>query len=208
MGKRKSQKAYLTPNEVASMLMVSTESVRQWAQKGWLKAEVTPGGHRRFLYRDVQRFAQDRRLEIRSGSGELRLLVVDDNRQFAEFIRDLFDELPQRCCVRIAQDGFSAGAEVHPFKPHIILLDLMMPGLDGFETCKLLKSDASTRDIRVFAMTGFPSEENTARIAQAGAEACFSKPLDIRLFLDALGLAYSMQQTAEFATTGTQTLGL
>ncbi len=52
-------KPYLTPNEVATLFMVSPITVRQWAQKGLLKAEVTVGGHRRFLRGEVERFARD-----------------------------------------------------------------------------------------------------------------------------------------------------
>ena len=55
-------KPYLTPNEVASLFMVSPITVRQWAQKGLLKAEVTVGGHRRFLRGEVERFAREHRL--------------------------------------------------------------------------------------------------------------------------------------------------
>ena len=52
-------KAYLTPNEVAELLMVSPITVRSWAQKGLLVAKVTPGGHRRFLKSDVERFVRE-----------------------------------------------------------------------------------------------------------------------------------------------------
>jgi excisionase family DNA binding protein len=51
-----SNKAYLTPNEVAELLMVAPVTVRSWAQKGLLVAKVTPGGHRRFLKSDVERY--------------------------------------------------------------------------------------------------------------------------------------------------------
>lgn len=60
MRSAKSEKRYLTPNEVAEMLLVSPITVRQWAQRGLIRATTTPGGHRRFLKRDVESFARDR----------------------------------------------------------------------------------------------------------------------------------------------------
>lgn len=193
------EKSYLTPNEVAELLMVSTESVRQWSNKGWLKAETTPGGHRRFLRHSVERFAQERGLNYgRRGNGrqgrgsrddsELRILVVDDEKQFANYLVELLSGVNDCVVVRAVYDGFSAGVQVYSFQPDIVLLDLMMADINGFEVCRKLKEDDEMRSIRIFAMTGYPSEENVARIIQAGAEVCFAKPIDTRLLLESLGL--------------------
>lgn len=193
------EKSYLTPNQVAELLMVTTESVRQWSNKGWLKAETTPGGHRRFLRHSVERFAQERGLNYaRQGSarqghggrddGELRILVVDDETQFANYLVELLSGVGESVVVKAVYDGFSAGVQVYSFRPDIVLLDLMMADINGFEVCKKLKEEDGTRYIKIYAMTGFPSEENVTRIKQAGAEMCFAKPIDTRLLLESLGL--------------------
>jgi CheY-like chemotaxis protein len=190
MSREKSEKNYLTPNEVAELLMVSTESVRLWSQKGWLKAETTPGGHRRYLRHSVERFAQERGLNsVSQNSGELRILVVDDDRQFSSYLIELLTGKGDFISVSAVYDGFSAGAQVHSFRPDIVLLDLMMPNVDGFEVCKMLKERAETSSIRIFAMTGYPSDENVARILLAGAEACLAKPIDSQALLQAIGLS-------------------
>ncbi|MBK8959632.1 MAG: response regulator [Proteobacteria bacterium] len=173
-------KPYLTPNEVASLFMVSPITVRQWAQKGLLKAEVTVGGHRRFLRAEVERFARDHRLagtRADSQSGHARLLVVDDDRQLVGYIRELLSDI-DNLEVETAYDGFDAGTKMQVIRPHIVLLDLMMPGLNGFEVCQRIKADHLTRDTRVITMTGFASSENTGRSIAAGAERCLSKPLN------------------------------
>ncbi len=180
---------YMTPNEVAELLMVSPITVRQWAQKGWLKASTTVGGHRRFLLHDVEQFARERNLAFFSPKHAVpRILIVDDNRQLVNFLLELFANMDNPPQTEFAYNGFDAGRKVQSFKPDILLLDLMMPGLDGFEVCTQLKSDPACKTLRIIAMTGYPSEENIERIINAGAEKCLSKPLDVKLLRKTIGL--------------------
>lgn len=187
MMRRGHNRAYMTPNEVAELLMVSPVTVRQWAQKGWLKAVTTPGGHRRFLGEDVESFAKERGLQLLS-EGPLRVLVVDDNRSFARYLADLLATIPDPAVVATANDGFDAGRKIQLFDPDIVLLDLKMPGLDGFAVCQQIKEDPLTQHIRVIAMTGYFTPENELKIRQAGAEACLAKPFDKKDLFRAMGL--------------------
>ena len=182
-------RAYMTPNEVAELLMVSPVTVRQWAQKGLLKAVTTPGGHRRFLDEDVEAFAKER--GIRFSKTSLSVLVVDDNHSFANYLADLLATLPEPIDVAIAHDGFEAGRKIHLCTPDIVLLDLKMPGLDGFGVCRQIKSDPMTQHIRVIAMTGYFTLENELKIRKAGAEVCLSKPFDKKVLFQAMGLDLS-----------------
>ena len=175
---------YLSPSEAAKLLMVSPITVRAWAQKGLLPSEMTLGGHRRFLRETVEQFAaQNKKTAQRK---QLRILVVDDDKYFAEFLFEWLTGLDQPFLVSTATDGFEAGRLVYSFKPDVILLDLMMPDLDGFEICRQIKEDPETKAIRVIAMTGNPSPENEQAIKEAGAETCIAKPLDNALLLDLL----------------------
>jgi len=182
-------KSYLTPNEVAELLMVSPTAVRQWAEKGELKALTTPGGHRRFLPGEIERFAQERGLTLNSGNDDvLRLLIVDDDEQLVRYLVKLLEGFQDQVIIETVNDGFAAGLKVREFEPHIILLDLMMPGLDGFQVCRMLKEGNNTQAIRVIAMTGYPSEENVEKILAAGAEICLPKPIDAQRLLKHIGL--------------------
>ena len=173
-------KPYLTPTAVASLLMVSPITVRQWAAKGLLKAELTLGGHRRFMRHEIERFARDNGLSLqrKAADGGRRLLIVDDDAQLVKLITEMLDDRAD-LTIETAVDGFDAGTKVQQFVPDTMLIDLMMPGLDGFEVCRRLKADPVTRGIRVIAMTGFPSPENTRRALDAGAERCLAKPFDL-----------------------------
>ena len=186
-------KPYLTSNEVAALLRVSPVTIRQWAQKGMINAELTPGGHRRFMVAEIKRFASEHQISLTGNdSSELRILIVDDDEHISRYLAELLARIGQSqgidLVTQVATDGFDAGTRVFRFQPHAVLLDLLMPGMDGFEVCHNLKDDPATRAIRIIAMTAFPTDENIERITAAGAEVCLSKPIDQTMLLGALKL--------------------
>ncbi len=170
--------AYLNPAETARLLLVSPVTLRAWAQKGLLPSETTPGGHRRFLRRDVEKFLRSRGMGQHQEDTPLRVLIVEDDSMVREYLTELLEGLSRPLVVETARDGFEAGGKLLSFTPHVVLLDLMMPGMDGFEVCQRIKSQPTTAAIRIIAVTGYPSEENIQKILAAGAEACLSKPID------------------------------
>lgn len=189
MNAKKTNKTYLTPNQVAELMMVSPATVRLWAQNGDLNALTTPGGHRRFLHNEVERFARQRGLTLNPSGGDgVRILIVDDDEQLLRYLVELLRGLSEKVVTETANDGFAAGLKILKFRPDVILLDLMMPGLDGFEVCRLVKSSPSTKAIRVIAMTGYHTPENVECIVNAGAEGCLPKPIDVQTLLDMLCL--------------------
>ncbi|MDH4383754.1 MAG: response regulator [Gammaproteobacteria bacterium] len=184
-------KLYFTPVEAADLLMVAPVTVRAWAAKGLIAAQVTAGGHRRFLRRDLELFAHSRGINLLDSSAarrtDLRVLIVDDDAGFAQPLREFL--AAHGVAVDASSDGFAAGRQVESFKPDVILLDIMMPGLNGFEVCQNIKASAHTRHVRVLAMTAYPSEDNLAAIHAAGAETCLTKPFHLNHLLDMLGVA-------------------
>jgi excisionase family DNA binding protein len=188
--KKSRQKTHLTPNEVAELLMVNPVTVRQWAARGLLRSLTTPGGHRRFLLSDVEEFARSRgATPVARNSGRPdRILIVDDDPNVGRLIAGLIQERDARVETEIARDGFEAGLKVESFRPHALVLDLMMPGMDGFEVCRRLRARPTLNHIRIVAVTGFASPENVDRVLAAGADACLPKPLDSERLLLELGL--------------------
>ena len=90
-------KQYLTPYEVAELLLVSPVTVRQWAAKGMIKALTTPGGHRRFDIAEVRRFAQQRQINLRGdASAKIRVLVIDDDPHVCRFVEQMFQQQFER----------------------------------------------------------------------------------------------------------------
>lgn len=185
----KLDETYLTPGQVAKLLMVSTAAVRVWAEKGEINALMTPGGHRRFLQSEVNRFATERDITLNeTPQKKLSVLIVDDDAQVANYLKKLLSKYPDVIDVEVASDGFDAGIKVRSLEPDVVLLDLMMPGLDGFGVCQRLKSSSVTSKIRVIAMTGYPSVNNLKKILAAGAVACLPKPIERDELLQLLSL--------------------
>ncbi|MCF6337574.1 MAG: response regulator [Gammaproteobacteria bacterium] len=111
-----------------------------------------------------------------------RILIVDDDKQLAGFLVELLRSLSGVVQTEVASDGFEAGQKLQAFRPHTVLLDLMMPGISGFDVCRKIKENPETRGTRV-VMTGYYTPENMMKAMEAGAEACLAKPLDkTRLF--------------------------
>ena len=183
------RKPYLTPTEVAKMLRVATVTVRMWAQKGMLKAEVTPGGHRRYMLQEVKRFARSHGIALQLESDDhLRVLIVDDEPEWLGLMAEILRETKDEVVIETAADGFEAGHKVAGFRPHVVLLDLMMPGIDGVQVCKAIKRDPETSSARVICVSGFIDKENEKRLKESGVERCFAKPIDTNELLDVIGL--------------------
>ena len=170
--------------------MVNPVTVRQWAARGLLRSLTTPGGHRRFLLSDVEEFARSRgATPVARHSGRPdRVLIVDDDPNVGRLIADVIQGRDDHVETEIAHDGFEAGVMVESFRPHALVLDLMMPGMDGFEVCRRLRARPTLNHIRIVAVTGFPSSENMDKILKAGANACLPKPVDPERLLTELGL--------------------
>lgn len=178
-------KNLLTPTEAANRLMVSPITLRKWAEKGLIQTLVTLGGHRRYPLSEVERLLQRRGP---SSDAPLKIMIVDDDLLLSSLLQDFLTSLNIPVMVEMANDGFEAGRRFSIFKPNIILLDLMMPGMDGFEVCRRIKSEPANAQIRVIAMTSFPSKENVRQILAAGAEACLPKPVENEELIAALRL--------------------
>ncbi len=104
------------------------------------------------------------------------ILVVDDNSQNLELLQAYLEDLG--CAVVSAQDGVQAMKAVSEHKPDLILLDIMMPKMSGFEVCRLLKEDEATCDIPVVMITALNELGDIERAVAAGTDDFLSKPIN------------------------------
>lgn len=168
-------------HDVARICCVTPTTVIRWIEDGLIPAFKTVGGHRRVRREDLERVCQERGIPFTVPTGDEvgRLLVIDDEPVVLDLVRDVLKDLSHQFDVEVARDAFDAGRLVATFRPQLIFLDLMMPGVDGFEVCARLKRDASTMHTEIIAITGYYTEANMERILAAGASACLKKPLDV-----------------------------
>jgi excisionase family DNA binding protein len=164
---------------IAEMLSVDPGSVANWIDQNLLKAHRTPGGHRRVTQEDLLVFLRKHKMPIppELGHQPVRVLVVDDEPAITRMIGQAIREAHPEYEVMEAHDGFNAGASLESFKPSLVLLDLRMPGMNGQDVCKLIKSREQTKHIEVLAMTAYPSQDTESSILKCGARVCLIKPL-------------------------------
>lgn len=171
----------LSTFRIAEMLQVDPGSVANWIDQGLLHAHRTPGGHRRVAVDDLLVFLREHKMPVPAElkSTPIRILIVDDEPSISGMIAKHVKKAYPEYEVLEANDGFRAGSMVATHKPDVVVLDLRMPGMDGYEVCRLIKSQEASRHVEVLAMTAYPSEENQQRIVDCGARVLLSKPLDI-----------------------------
>ena len=171
---------------IAGMLNVDPGSVANWIDQGLLNAHRTPGGHRRVATEDLVRFLREQKMPIppELETTPNRILIVDDEPAVTQLIAKAIKRALPDCEVVEAHDGFGAGTIIATLKPDVVILDLRMPGMDGYEVCQLIKSQEATRHAAVLAITAYPSPESERQILDCGARACLNKPLDIQALLE------------------------
>ena len=103
------------------------------------------------------------------------ILIVDDNLQNLELLQAYLEALP--CSIETAADGVEALASVEEVKPDLILLDVMMPRMSGFEVCQKLKSDPATRTIPIIMVTALNEIGDIERGVEAGTDDFLTKPV-------------------------------
>ena len=109
-----------------------------------------------------------------------RILIVDDERFFIEPVKRLLESLNYD--VFEAYDGISGLSKAREVQPDLIMLDLMLPGMNGYQVCRLLKFDEQFRDIPVIIVSAKDSDRDREVGTQSGAELYLVKPLDYQTF--------------------------
>ena len=203
MSRIRTNLSVFTVNQASELLQVSPQTIVNWIEAGRLEAYRTPGGHRRIQKPDLEEFVQKHGMPVfglspeaeAEGARMKRILVVDDDRVIVETITAGLEEDPHRYEVISAADGFEAGLQVSHFNPDLLILDIMMPDIDGYEVCRKLKSSEKTQHIKIIVLSGYLDEENYRKMKEYGADLCFSKPLPLdKLKAEIARLLYPQEQ--------------
>lgn len=188
---------FVTTVEVASACGVSARTVGNWIRAGSIPAHRTVGGHARIAVDDLRRFLDDRHIPVppalanpaatRTGQearDSPRVLVIDDDEPLLDVMAEMLGAGGWQ--VETARHGFLAGYLLGLHRPHAIILDIMMPGLDGFEALSQLRQRPEARGIPVVACTSLQGPEIEAKLAAAGFDAFVRKPVDFTALLRTL----------------------
>ena len=165
--------------EVAKMLELSPGTVANWVDAGRLTAYNTLGGHRRIKAEDLKTFLEEnnspvpKELSARMSSVK-KVLIVEDDVKFLKLTERFFRTFRKKWEIYSAADGFQAGSLVGSEKPDVVILDIMLPDINGFKVCEIIK--ASNKNTLVIAVTGYDSDDIKSKIIAAGADAYYVKP--------------------------------
>jgi excisionase family DNA binding protein len=186
-------KQSFSTSEVAKYCHVTADTIRKWAEAGRIHVFKTPGGHRRIRREDLLRFLRENTIPIHEDldNSGVRILVVDDEKAVISVIRRFLERSQTPFQIEVAMDGYDAGHQVAAFKPDVIFLDLRLPGLDGFEVCRRIKSSPETAHVYVVAMTGYYEGDVANRVIELGATMLLQKPFtpdDLRRALAKVGV--------------------
>lgn len=169
---------YYTIPKAAELCGITRATLLRWVKIGKLNSFQTPGGHHRILKEDLEGFMRENRMfhMVSKTQNYNKILIVDDDLQFLRVIEKFLAKDGYK--LEKAADGFEAGLKIMQFKPELVILDLKMPNMDGFEVCRAIKKDPETRGIKIIILTGFGDEANKNRCLAVGADLFLSKPVE------------------------------
>lgn len=188
MGRVHVKREVLTTHDIAELLSVDITTVISWIDQEKIPAFRTPGGHRRVKREDLLAFANTYKFPVhwKAETDRKIVLLVEDDRDYRKVMEGLLTQKWGDVSVHQAEDGFVAGMLVQEFKPDLVVLDLFLPGLNGFKVCERIRADPDLEDTRILAVSGQATQENRSRILRAGADAFLSKPFGIAQFREAV----------------------
>ena len=179
MSTEKDKNLPLTTGEIAKFCHVTHRGVLKWVESGKLKAYRTPGKHSRVSVEDFLSFLKQYKMpipvEFQTGSGLKKILIVDDDRGIVFALRRIL-MLEGEYLIETAFNGFDAGKKFTAFKPDLIILDINMPGLDGYQVYANIRQDPNNNSSKIFIISGVSEADEIKKIMDLGADGFLQKP--------------------------------
>ncbi len=178
-------KTVFTTGEAAKICKVSQQTIIRCFDSGQLKGFRVPGSRFRRIPRDLLfSFMKENGIPTDAlESGKRKVLIVDDDEDLVELIADHL-ERDGRFEIRSANNGFDAGMMVKEYRPDIIVLDVMLPDINGKEVCQRVRSDKTMEDTRIICISGMVEEDKVADLREAGANDFMHKPFEVEKLID------------------------
>jgi excisionase family DNA binding protein len=162
-------KTVFTTGEAAKICKVSQQTIIRCFDSGQLKGFRVPGSRFRRIPRDqLYNFMRDNGIPTDAlESGKRKILLVDG-----------------RFEVRIANNGFDAGMMVKEYHPELIVLDIMLPDINGKEVCQRVRGDSTMDDVKIICISGMVEEDKIADLKASGANEFLQKPFEVEHLIE------------------------
>jgi excisionase family DNA binding protein len=180
------RRSFYTTFEISEICGVNPTTVQNWVKGKRLKAFQTPGGHRRIRHDDLVEFMNkfEMPVPLELTQSVPLIMIVDDEASILDILDNLMKTSEKEVHVIKAQSGVEALLLIGETKPDLLILDIMMPGMNGFDVCQKIKLNPNTQNIKIAAISGDHNPMARERILNSGADIFFTKPLDIVAFRD------------------------
>jgi two-component system OmpR family response regulator len=177
-------KQVFTTGEVAEICKLSQQTIIRCFDKGRLTGFRVPGSRFRRIPRDglIQFMLEnDIPIDLLTG-GKHRVLVVDDDPQIIELFQDVFSR-DDKLDVKYAATGYDAGVLSEQFKPELMILDYMLPDINGNVVCKTVRANPQLAGMKIIIVSGVVNQDEITDLLQEGADEYMKKPFNIEKLL-------------------------
>lgn len=197
-------KRVFTTGEAAAVCKVSQQTIIRCFDSGRLTGFRVPGSKfRRIPREELIRFMRANNIPLDTlGGSKKRILVVDDDPKIVELYEDLLGR-DERFEIKAASTGYDAGLLTEAFRPHLIILDYMLPDINGTVVCQRLRGNPELADTKVLCISGVINPDEVKQLMDAGANGFLKKPFQIKELMDRLNDLLELEAHAP-GTNGTQ----
>lgn len=178
-------KELYTTGEAADVCKVSQQTIIRCFDCGRLEGFRIPGSKFRRIPRlSLIKFMKENGIPLdRLESGKKKVLIVDDDTEIVELIADVLVR-DGRFEIKTALSGYDAGITTQQFRPNLILLDYMLPDVNGNIVCQTIKKNPEFEDIKIIIVSGVVKQDEIEQLLKTGAEAFIKKPFNITELTD------------------------
>lgn len=180
-------KRIFTTGEAAEICKVSQQTIIRCFDAGRLGGFRVPGSKfRRIPRADLLRFMQDNEIPteiLHPTTGPKRVLVVDDDPAIVELFQDMLGR-DQRFLVKVARNGYDAGLLTEGFRPHVIVLDYMLPDINGHIVCKRIRDNPDLAGTKILIVSGVVNAAEVENLLRSGADDFVKKPFTLQHIVD------------------------
>jgi excisionase family DNA binding protein len=187
-------KDLFTTGEAAEVCKISQQTIIRCFDAGRLEGFRVPGSRfRRIPRQSLVKFMKDNSIPLDSlESGKRKVLVVDDDAEIVELIVDVLSR-DGRFEVKTASSGYEAGIATEQFRPELILLDYMLPDVNGNVVCQTIRKNPEFSNIKIFIVSGVVKQDEIEQLLKSGAEGFIKKPFSLTELVDKIAVTLKMK---------------
>lgn len=180
------EKEYCSTSEAAQRLGLSLGTVQQMVENGQLEGWKTAGGHRRIRVSSIEEFrarsmaGNSSQAQVRAATNSLQVLVAEDDRILQKLYEHTLTSWGLPMQIRLVSSGIDGLLEIGRVPPDLLITDLRMPGIDGFEMIRRLRADSQLQELDIVVISGLSEDEIMENGGLPSDVIFYNKPVPFR----------------------------